>query len=677
MSNLLSIGLSGLSASQAALNVTGNNITNADTAGYTRKTTEQVAAPSQRSGNVYIGSGTTLTDVRRMYSSYLGTQVNTSTSLSSDSQSYYTQIQQVNSLLADSTTGISTVLQSFFTSLQTAAASPTDAASRQLLLTQSNALSSRFNAIYDQLADQNGYINEQLGSMTNQVNKLASNVAQYNLAITQAASTGATPNDLLDARDETVRQLNELIGVSVVNQDGNYNLYIGSGQPLVVGNSASTLNATPSQDDPTRYALTLTQGSATRDVTSAVTGGEIGGLLRYRTDVLDSTMNELGRMALVVSDAVNSQLGQGLDLKGEFGAPLFGDINSATLIAQRSLAQEGNSSATSNFNVTIKDSGALTTSDYEVTFTDSTHYTVTRSSDGAKFPSGNGTFDTATNPAPVVDGFSLQLTGGNAAAGDTFTIIPTRTAAGSISTSMTDAGQLAFAAPLAGVITTGNYGSGAITQPTLTTKIDITNPVAQANMQASLKSGMPVKMVFDAAGAGTQGYNLYDSAGNNIGTGTIVPGNNNTVTVNVAANPPSVPSAFSFETSISGKPGAGDSFTFSFNANGTADNRNAQSLLDLQTKATIGSSGSSSGKSFVAAYSSLIEQVGAKTNQAKLDASATSAILTQAKSSWDSYSGVNLDEEAANLIKFEQYYNASSQIIQIARSTFDTLINSF
>jgi flagellar hook-associated protein 1 FlgK len=226
------------------------------------------------------------------------------------------------------------------------------------------------------------------------------------------------------------------------------------------------------------------------------------------------------------------------------------------------------------------------------------------------------------------------------------------------------------------VVTTGNYGTGAITQPTLTTKIDITDPVAQANMETSLQSGMPVKMVFDAAGAGTQGYNLYDSAGNNIGTGTIVPGNNNTVTVNVAANPPGVPSAFSFETTVSGKPGAGDSFTFSFNADGTSDNRNAQSLLDLQTKATVGSTGSS-GKSLVSAYSSLIEQVGAKTNQAKLDASATSAILTQAQSSWDSYSGVNLDEEAANLIKFEQYYNASSQIIQIARSTFDTLINSF
>ncbi|MBB3105005.1 flagellar hook-associated protein FlgK [Azomonas macrocytogenes] len=665
MANLLSIGVSGLAASQAALNVTGNNITNANTAGYTRQATVQTAALSQKSGNAYFGSGTTLDDVRRIYSSYLGTQLRSTTALDSAAQSYHTQIKQLDSLLADSSTGISSVLQTFFSSMQTAAASPTDPASRQLLLTQANTLSDRFNSIYSQLADQNSYLNEQLTSMTGEVNKLASSVAQYNQQITQASASGASPNTLLDARDEAVRQLNEMIGVTAVDQGGSYSLYIGSGQPLVVGSNVSTLNATPSADDPARHAITLSQGNSTQDVTAAVSGGEIGGLLRYRSDVLDSTMNDLGRMALVVADTINSQLGQGLDLNGDFGAALFSDINTPALTGQRSVAQVGNVSTTTNFAVRIEDSSQLTTSDYEVTFADNTHYTVTRLSDGTVFPpSGSGTTAYATgDPAPQIDGFSLQLVSGSAVAGDKFTIMPTRYAANTIDISMTDADQLAFAAPLVATATTGNYGTGSITQPTL---------AFTADPSTSLQGGLPIKMVFAAASDGTQGYTLYDSTGTSIGNGSIVPGNSNTLTISV----PATNLAFSFETTIGGSPGTGDSFTFAFNADGTADNRNAQSLLDLQSKKTIGMQ-AGGGMSFVTSYSSLIEQVGARASQAELDASATSAVLAQAQDSRDSYSGVNLDEEAANLIKFEQYYTAASQIIQVARSTFDTLINSF
>lgn len=677
MADLLSIGLSGLSASKTALSVTGNNITNADTAGYVRQTTVQTASVAQQSGNAYLGTGTTIEDVKRIYSQFLNTQLQSATSKDSAAQTYYTQIQQLDSLLADSTTGVSKVLQDFFSAVQTAAASPTDNASRQLVLTQASSLSDRFNAIYDQVADQNSYINEQLSSMASQVNTLATSVANYNLAITQASANGASPNSLLDARDEAVKQLSKLTGATVVEQNGNYNLYIGSGQPLVVGNSVSKMEASPSEDDPTRYAITLTTGSSTQDITAAVSGGEIGGLLSYRSDTLDSTMNELGRMALVIADTVNSQLGQGLDLNGEFGASLFGDINSETLIKQRSVAQSGNSSTTANFQVSIEDSSALTTSDYEVIFTDATHYSVTRLSDGKVFPGNNDSYDSTASTAPVVDGFSLSLTNGSAAAGDKFTIMPTRYGANTVSVSMTDPEQLAFAAPLKATATTGNYGNGSASQPTLITTIDVNDATSSAALQDSLQQGMPLKMVFDTA----QTYSVYDSAGNAIPlgydsngaaitSGTIVPGNSNTVQVTVPTDP-----EFTFETTISGSPGAGDSFTFSFNSDGTSDNRNAQSLLDLQNKATVGSA-SGAGMSVTTTYSSLIEQIGAKTNQASINADATAAVLTQAQSSWDSKSGVNLDEEAANLIKFEQYYNASAQVIQIARSIFDTLIDS-
>lgn len=668
MASLISIGLSGLSASQTALATTGNNIANVDTAGYSRQSVVQKSASAEFIGVGYVGNGTTVADVRRIYSEYLNTQLRTSTGLDAEAQAYLTQINQTDALLADSTTGISSVLSSFFAALQTAAENPTDASARALLLTNAGGLAERFGSVYSQLADQNTYINSQLSSMAEQVNQLASSIANYNQAIVQASASGATPNDLLDARDQALVDLSELIGVTVVMEGNNANVFIGSGQPLVMGNTASTLTAEPSTTDPTRLNLMLTSGYSSVDVTSVVSGGSISGLVRYREEVLDPTLNELGRLALVIADQVNSQLGQGIDLNGDFGTSLFSDINSALAASQRSLAQAGNSAGSGNLSVYIEDSSKLSTSDYEVTFSSATGYSVRRLSDGADL----GSYDLSDDPAPVIDGFSLAMEAGTVAAGDKFTIIPTRTAAGSIGVVMTDASKLAFAAPLVATSSSGNYGTGSISSVALASgsALDIYDAAANADTQASIQNAMPVKLVFDAASGSAQGYTLYDVQGNALGTGSIVPGQSNTVTVSIAANPPSVPSAFEFELSISGSPAAGDSFTVAFNADSDSDNRNALALLDLQTASTVGK------HSITSTYSQLIETVGAKASQAALDASATSTILSQATANRESVSGVNLDEEAANLIKFQQYYTAAAQVIKAAQQMFDTIINT-
>ena len=272
MASLISIGLSGLSASQTALATTGNNIANVDTAGYSRQSVVQKSASAEFIGVGYVGNGTTVADVRRIYSEYLNTQLRTSTGLDAEAQTYLTQINQTDALLADSTTGISSVLSSFFAALQTAAENPTDASARALLLTNASGLAERFGSVYSQLADQNTYINSQLSSMAEQVNQLASSIANYNQAIVQASANGATPNDLLDARDQALVDLSELVGVTVVMEGNNANVFIGSGQPLVMGNTASTLTAEPSTTDPTRLNLMLTSGYSSIDVTSVVSG---------------------------------------------------------------------------------------------------------------------------------------------------------------------------------------------------------------------------------------------------------------------------------------------------------------------------------------------------------------------------------------------------------------------
>ena len=669
--SLLNIGMSGLSASQSSLMTTGNNIANVDTAGYSRQQTVQTTKASNQYGNVFIGTGTTLADVRRVYSSYLDAQLRTSTSLDNDAQIYLGQASQVDKLLSDSGTGVTKTLQSFFASLQTLAGNSNDTAARQALLTNAQGLSNRFNAISQQLTQQGIYINDQLGSMAEQVNKLAATVASYNQKISEATGSGAggMPNDLLDQRNEAVRQLSALVGTQVTETDGRMDIYLGSGQPLVIGNTANSLQVAADQSDPTRSALIMTRGSSTLDITSVTSGGQIGGLLRYRNEVLTPAVNSLGRIAMVVTDQVNRQLGQGLDQNGNFGAALFNDINSAAAISQRSIANGNNNPASGNLNVTIKDTSKLAASDYQVTFTSATGYSVRRLSDNTDM----GAFTLGATPAPVIDGFSLSLNAGPVNAGDSFKITPTRSSASDMTVVMTDAKTLATAAPLTSTKASGNDGTGAIGQPTLSTVLDVYDPVQRLEVQTAVKNSMPIRLLMTSATA----YEAFDAKGNSIGTGNIVPGQNNDLSISVPyIDGGGVAKTFSVAMTLSGSPAADDSFNIAMTTASSTDNRNAQALLGLQTKATVGANATSPGVNFTDAYGALVSSVGSQAKQGQLDATATGTILTQARNSRDSMSGVDLDEETGNLVKYQQYYSASSQIIKAAQDTFNTLINA-
>ncbi|PMU10363.1 MULTISPECIES: flagellar hook-associated protein FlgK [unclassified Pseudomonas] len=687
--SLLNIGMSGLSASQSSLMTTGNNIANVDTAGYSRQQTVQGTKASQQFGNVYIGTGTTLADVRRVYNSYLDAQLQTTTSLNSDSAAYLGQVTPLDKLLSDSGTGLNGALTKFFASVQNVNAKPGDDASRQLLLSDAQALSNRFNSVSSQLNVQNANINGNLTNMADQVNKLAATVAQLNQKISEISSSGGMPNELLDARNETVRQLSTFTGAQIVEREGNVDIYLGSGQPLVMGNTVNKLEVVPGKDDPNRLALQLNRGSSTIDITSIMTGGEIGGLLRYRSTVLDPAMNELGRVALVVADQMNSIQAQGIDKNGDFGSNLFNSINSAAQMAQRSIASGNNSVGSGNFDVSIEDTGKLTINDYKVTFTSATDYTVQRLPDNT--PVG-GSYSTTTTPAPVIEGFSLKLTGGTAAAGDTFKITPTRNAAANIKTEMTDSKRLAIAAPLGASIAASGSGNGTLTipasgQPTLTTQFDIYDAATKTAMQNGLKNSTPAKVVFGAVSAdGTsQAYQFLDAKGGVISSGTIKPGESNTLSLSIplkdstgAPIPPAPATQYTaaFSMTIAGSPSNGAGINVSLSQPGSLDNRNGTALAGLQTAQTVDTGSASKGISLNDAYGKLVEGVGSKAAQGKLDSAATSAILANAKGARDSLSGVDLDEETGNLVKYQQYYTASSQIIKAAQEIFSTLINS-
>ncbi|WP_280042216.1 flagellar hook-associated protein FlgK [Pseudomonas sp. Hg5Tf] len=677
MASLINIGMSGLGASQSGLHTTGNNITNADVAGYSRQQNVQRSNGSQQNGNVFIGTGTTLSDVRRVYNSYLESQLRTTTSLNSDAAAYLNQVAPLDSMLSDADTGITGALKSFFTAMQSAAAKPNEDASRQLLLTSAQSLSKRFNTIANQLNEQNSNLNGNLTSMTDQVNKLSATIAQYNDQISQMQGT---PNDLLDQRNEAVRQLSELVGTQVVEREGNLDIYLENGQPLVMGKTINTLQTVPSKNDPTRVSIQLNRGTTVMDVTSSLNGGEIGGLLRYRSEVLDPSLNELGRVALVMADQINRQLAQGIDKNGEFGAALFNNINSPELISQRSIAKAGNT-GNGSLDVIIKDTGKLSTSDYQVTFTSATGYSVKKLPEGTDM----GTFDINDDPPKVIDGFTLKLNSGGMSAGDSFKITPTRNAASNLDTVLTDPKRLALASPLTATSGSGNQGTGIIGQPDLTSALDIYDPAQRLDLQNGLKYSTPVKLVFGDDKITPQTYKLLDAQGGTLGTGTIIPGQANKLQFSV----PMVDStgapindasgnqkSFTFEMEVSGSPKEGDNYTIAMTGSGSDNNRNGQAVIDLQTKGTVEVGANGKGISLTDAYGKLVENVGGKTAQAQMDVDSTTALHTSAKASRDSLSGVQLDEEAGNLIKYQQYYTASSQIIKAAQDIFTTLINA-
>lgn len=683
--SLISIGLSGITASNAAINTIGNNTANVDTAGYSR---QQVMTTASAQINIglgvgYIGTGTTLSDVRRIYNSYLDAQLQSSTALSADATAYSGQASKTDALLSDSTTGVAAQMTAFFTNLQSIASNATQSAERSSFLTQASALASRFNSVASQLSSQNENVNAQLSTYASQVNELTNTIAGLNKQITQASAGNTSPNSLLDSRNEAVRQLNELVGVKVVENNGNYDIYTGTGQSLVSGATSYKMSATPSPADPLQYNVQIAYGQTQTDVTTVVTGGAIGGLLRYRSEVLVPSMNELSRVAMVMNDQVNTQLAQGIDTKGNFGTALFNNINTAEQISQRSVGNLNNSLGSGNLDVTIKDTSKLTASDYEVTFSDADNYTVRRLPNGESLGAGK----LSDNPPKEFEGFTMSLNGAAVAAGDSFKVTPTRNGASGMSVALTDPKDIAAAAPLTAAAGVSNSGTGGFTQPVLNTKTDIYDSTKMLDLRNALKDSTPMRLVMGAASGGVQSYQLLDAQGaavtdqnGNAITGTIIQGQNNTLKLNVGytdtSTTPSSATSFEFQMTLSGTPQVNDTFSISLTGAGSSDNRNAVATVALQTAKTVGVTNGNVGTSLSGAYADLTAAVGTRAAQGKSDVTATAAVVSTAKAARDSVSGVSLDEEAANLIKYQQYYTASSQIIKAAQTIFSTLINS-
>jgi len=470
MSGLLSNAISGLQASQNALRTAGHNISNANTAGYSRQEVNYATRPEQNMGGAgFIGSGVTTTSIERVVNEFVTTQLRLDTSTYNQLNKFNTNIGKIDKLFADASTGLSGALQTFFAAMQNGANDPASTPGRQLIVTEAESISSRFNNLSQRLSEIEKSVNSEVRTVTAQMNSLASSIASLNQSIgeARASGNGNLPNDLMDKRDETLRQLSELVSLQIVNQgDGDINVFIGNGQPLVIGTQVSTFNVTNDGK------IQLKGNNSVADVSGQLSGGQLGGLLSFRNEVLAPSMNELGRIALVMADQFNIQQQQGIDLDGDYGQPMFRDINDPATAANRVKHDANNAQPYDRvLDVTITDTNKITTSDYQFDIVPGgSNYLITRLSDNQIV--SQGTLSGAYPTSISFDGVSLNLTRGSFQGGDSFTLQPTRNGANEIDAIIQRPEDLAFAVPIRTATNTGNSGSGLISSGEVISLVD-------------------------------------------------------------------------------------------------------------------------------------------------------------------------------------------------------------
>jgi flagellar hook-associated protein 1 len=640
--SLLNIGLSGLNAAMVGLTTTGHNISNQSTAGYNRQVTVQASNFPILTGAGFIGQGTNVETVKRVYDQFLSQQVLSAQTSAAEYSAYYQQINQIDSVAADSTSGLSSALTNFFTAVQTVGANPSSISARQSMLSGAESLTVQFQSLNQRMAEIRSGVNSQISNETTTISTYASQIADVNQQIinAQAGSENHPANDLLDKRDELISELNQHVGVSTLTQsDGTVSVFFGNGQPLVVGDQAYALSAVASNEDPERMMVVMdTPGGTTLQIPeSQISGGKLGGLINFRSQSLDSAQNALGRVAIALSQTFNNQHELGQDLTGALGGAFF-SVSAPTAYA--SSLNSGSGVLTAAFSSTA--ASDLTTSDYLLNY-DGTNYTLTRLSDNHTWTGTTLANLTDSGSNLAAEGFDLTMTG-TPAAGDSFKIEPTRTGANSIDVVVTDARNIAAAAPIASSVALANTGTGTISAGTVN---------GPAPPSASLQD--TVTITFNSPATT---FDVYDSTTST----TLATGVSYTAGSDITYN--------GWTVQISGAPVAGDVFTVSANTNGVSDNRNANLLADLQTASTmIGGSAS-----YQSAYAQMVSEVGTKTNQVNSLSQAQQTLADSAVAAQQSVSGVNLDEEAANLIKYQQAYQASAKVIDVVSKLFDTVL---
>ncbi|MDO6564516.1 flagellar hook-associated protein FlgK [Amphritea sp. 1_MG-2023] len=676
MSNLLNIGVQALQSNQSALATVGQNISNVNTDGYSRQRVDLVSRVDQ--GGVYV------IDVERIADQFMTQQLWTDLSAYNQSSTFAGLAEQLDNTLASSTTSVSASMDDYFSALQNVVDDPVSIPNRELFIAQAESLVQRFNDVDANIQRQNETVNGMVDSLAGQVTSLATNIADLNGRISLASASNNSVNELQDQRDSLTNQLAEIVGVTVIDQSsGDYSIFIGNGQPLVIGQSVNQVVSLKGDPDATQKEVGVVIAGNLTNIDDEISGGKLGGLLQYRNEELNDARDELGRIAISFADSMNAQHQVGIDLNNEFGGNLFKDVNDLSSQLERITAHSDNNAIVTTARVEIDAVAELQATDYELMVGSQNQFTLVRSSDGQRINLNQLTQETGATTSDgiaavdqgeyflatdgsslsfAVDGIKVTIETTNGfSKGDSFAIQPVRSGADDLSLAIQDGRELALASPLRVTADTQNQGSGVASTT-------ITDRSADAFATPGALNP-PLDIVFN--NSDPLSYTVYDiSQPDNPQVFELDTGSGSVALENQTYTPGSEIQVDGFAITINNQPMAGDRFRFEFNQDGVSDNSNALAISSLQIADVM------DGASYQDAYGSLVERIGTRTANSQITATANLSVLETTESAKASLSGVNLDEEAAKLVQFQQAYQASAQLISVSQTIFDSLLSS-
>ncbi len=645
MSGLLNIGMRALQANQVALQTAGHNIANVTTPGYSRQSVVLQTVQGINGPGGYVGSGVSVQTIQRNYSEFLTTQATMAGATQAADVARADKLKQLEGLFAGGSTGLGASINDMLNAFSDVASAPTDLTARTVVLTRVDETAARIRTTAQNLDELQYGVTQELGQKVTMINSLAKSISETNEKIIRTQGAGQPPNDLLDQRDQLVRDLNQYVQTSsVAASDGSVSIFIGGSQPLVLGTMAATVSiAKDDFGDPLKSKLSISRNgfSLTLDE-NTLGGGEVSGLLRFQNNDLAEGRNLLGRLTLAVTTSMNEQHSLGLDMDGNPGGQLFSSIAFSAKNVLSPTAPAVLNVGTASVTISINDVTKFSASDYEVNFLSSTSGHITRRSDGTvtSFP------QTPATTAPILatlDGLNISMPSGTPAAGDRFLIKPFSTSPSSVSREFSSPRGLAVSSPVAASV--GNNNRGTLALESVVTRSATTLPA--------------ITLAFDGLGN-------YTRSDTGITTYPFTSG------VPIESGPVTLPAVAGWSLVLKGVPQAGDTVTVgpipsafrSLNAG------NANAMMGLRDLAMF------DGAALTDGYAGLIAQVGVRGQGANFAADVSSAIATNLEKDRTAVSGVNLDEEAAKLLQFQQAYQASAKMIQIAQGIFDTLIQS-
>ena len=653
---LMSLGIRAMNANYAALQATGHNIANANTEGYSRQSVVLETNGGQFTGAGFFGKGVNVATVQRAHSEFLTREAATSKSVAAADEARSAQLTQLEKVFPLGEAVLGYAASQMFNALVDVANKPSDTSSRQVVLARAGEFASKLATAGGQIETLQRGVTEELKASVTQANMLATRVAELNQRIASATGSGQTPNDLLDQRDQAISELSAYVQVTRIDAgDGTVSLFVGGGQKLVLAGQATPLVTVPDSYDATKLQLGVNDSGSLRMLSQELlTGGSIAGLMRFQNEDLVAARNQLGQLAAAVAGSVNRQQALGLDGSQPpgSGAPLL------AVGAPRVLPASGNSGG-GNVSISVAEPTELQASDYELLADPSLpagSYTLTRLSDGSTQTVSNGS---------VVDGMRITIGAPAPAANDRFLLQPVAMAAVSASLAMENTRGLAAASPVAATFDVDNIGTASVSALSATAVNG-----AAAPLTATLTFTDDV---------GSYSWELRDASNALVrsGTGSWSAGN----PIRSDAWTPATPAQrYDWALELNGVPRSGDVLTVGATPFPASDNGNARAMMALGEAGLVGQRTVGGtvvpGASVTDAYANMLAEIGVRVQGAELAAQQSATIADQADADLQSKVGVNLDEEAARLIQFQQSYQAAAKMLQVAQSLFDTLLQA-